>query len=177
MLAGRAKQRLVLQVTAQIWCQVVNYSSDGGQSCWKGRVSAKSGSLSIDCVHLGPQKLSVIRSSGMSAIQGLLKYWSEWKDRWDFQNCPLNLGAHFSGVSVKRGSTVQTSMLLIKKRPACLTCALQHASTARIGCFSVNHYSVSVWLIQQFYVWRHKPNTEYNIRNHVATKNIYVGSI
>ena len=25
----------------------------------------------------------------MSAIQGLLKYWSEWKDSWDFQNCPL----------------------------------------------------------------------------------------
>ena len=37
-------------------------------------VSAKSGSLSIACVQLGPQKLSVIRSSGVPAIQGLLKY-------------------------------------------------------------------------------------------------------
>ena len=36
-----------------------------------------------------PQKLSVIRSSGASAIGGLLKYWSEWKDSRDFQNCPL----------------------------------------------------------------------------------------
>ena len=26
----------------------------------------------------------------MSAIQGLLKYWTEWKDSWDFQNCPLS---------------------------------------------------------------------------------------
>ena len=32
------------------------------------------GSLSIACVQLGPRKLSVIRSSGVSAIQGLLKY-------------------------------------------------------------------------------------------------------
>ena len=35
-------------------------------------MSAKSGSLSITCVQLGPQKLSVIRSSGVSAIQGCL---------------------------------------------------------------------------------------------------------
>ena len=33
-----------------------------------------SGLLSIVCVQLGPQKLSVIRSSGVSAVQGLLKY-------------------------------------------------------------------------------------------------------
>ena len=37
-------------------------------------VSAKLGSLSIVCVQLGPQKLSVILSSGVSTIQGLLKY-------------------------------------------------------------------------------------------------------
>ena len=37
-------------------------------------MSAKSGSLSIACVQLGLRKLSVIRSSGVSAIQGLLKY-------------------------------------------------------------------------------------------------------
>ena len=37
-------------------------------------MSAKSGSLNILCVQLGPQKLSDIRSSGVSTIQGLLKY-------------------------------------------------------------------------------------------------------
>ena len=36
--------------------------------------SAKSGSLSIVRVQLGPRKLSIIRSSGVSAVQGLLKY-------------------------------------------------------------------------------------------------------
>ena len=34
--------------------------------------STKSGLLSIVCVQLGPQKLSIIRSSEVSAIQGLL---------------------------------------------------------------------------------------------------------
>ena len=65
--------RLVLRVTALI--QVVNYSSDSGQSCWKGwRVSTKSGPLSIlfaynwDCENC----MCVIRSSGVSAIQGCL---------------------------------------------------------------------------------------------------------
>ena len=53
-------------------------------------MSAKSGSLSIVCVQSGPQKMSVIWNSGVSAIQGLLKYWSEWKDSRDFQNCPLS---------------------------------------------------------------------------------------
>ena len=75
-------------------------------------MSAKSGSLSIACVQLGPRKLSVIWSSEVSAIQGsaiqgLLKYYSEWKDSRDFQNCPLYRGCpRFSGVSVKRGSIV-----------------------------------------------------------------------
>ena len=55
-------------------------------------MSAKLGSLSVVCVQLGPQKLSVIRSSRVSAIQGLLKYCSEWKDSWDFQNCLLYRG-------------------------------------------------------------------------------------
>ena len=34
----------------------------------------KSGSLSNACVQLGPRKQSVVRSSGVSAIQELLKY-------------------------------------------------------------------------------------------------------
>ena len=48
---------------------------------------AELGLLSIVCVQLGPRKLSVIRNSGVSTIQELLKYSSEWKDSWDFQNC------------------------------------------------------------------------------------------
>ena len=39
------------------------------------------------CLHtIGTVKLSVVRSSGVSTIQWLLKY---WKDSRDFQNCPL----------------------------------------------------------------------------------------
>ena len=34
-------------------------------------MSAKSGLLSVVCVQLGPRKLSIIRSSGVSAIQRL----------------------------------------------------------------------------------------------------------
>ena len=45
--------------------------------------------LSIVCLQLGPQKLSVIRSSGVSAIQELLNYCNERKDSQDFRNCPL----------------------------------------------------------------------------------------
>ena len=47
--------------------------------------------------------MSVIRSSGVSAIQGLLKSWSEWKDSLDFQNrllyrrCPLLRGVRSAG--------------------------------------------------------------------------------
>ena len=66
---------------------------NGGQSRWKGRwVPTKSGLLSIVCLQLGLQKLSIKWSSRVSAIQGLLKYWNEWKDSWDFQNCPLCRG-------------------------------------------------------------------------------------
>jgi len=40
---------------------------------------------------MGAQKLSIIQSSGVSAVQGLLKYWSECRDSHDFHNlyCPL----------------------------------------------------------------------------------------
>ena len=79
-------------------------------------MSAKSGSLSIACVQLGPQKLSIIWSSGVSTIQGLLKYWSDWKDSWDFQNCLL-YHVRFSGVSVKRSSTVMSCLDLMLKVP------------------------------------------------------------
>ena len=64
------------------------------------------GLLSIVCVQSGPRKLFVIWSSGVSAIQGLLKYSSEWKDSRDFQNCPLYCGCTLLRVSVKQGSTV-----------------------------------------------------------------------
>ena len=55
-------------------------------------MSAISGSLSIVCVQLGPRKLSIIRSREVATIQRLLKYWSERKDSWDFQNCPVYHG-------------------------------------------------------------------------------------
>ena len=74
-------------------------SRNGGKSCWKVN----------EChlhTQLGPRKLSVIWSSGMSAIQGLLKYRSEWEDSRDFQNCPLYRECPLLRVSVKWGSTV-----------------------------------------------------------------------
>ena len=37
-------------------------------------------------------KLFIIRSSGVSAIQGLFKYWSKRKDSLNFQDCPLYHG-------------------------------------------------------------------------------------
>ena len=54
----------------------ISRSLDFAKDWWtillKGRrVSAKSGSLSIVCVQLGPQELSVVWSSGLSAIQGI----------------------------------------------------------------------------------------------------------
>ena len=33
--------------------------------------------------------MSIIQSSGVSAIQGVLMYLSQWKDSLDFQNCRL----------------------------------------------------------------------------------------
>ena len=63
-------------------------------------MSTKLGLLSIACVQLGVQKASVIRSSGVFAIQRLLQYLSEWKDSQEFQNCllysecPLLRGVH-----------------------------------------------------------------------------------
>ena len=63
-------------------------------------MSAKSGSLSIACVQLGPRKLSVIRSSGVSAIQGLLKYGSQWKDNRDFRIVRYIVGVRYLGVSL-----------------------------------------------------------------------------
>ena len=68
-------------------------------------MSAKSGSLSIACVQLGPRKLSVIRSSGVSAIQGLqvLKLMEGQSG--------LSELSFISWVSVKRGSTVNSIKL------------------------------------------------------------------
>ena len=82
--------------------EVVNSSNDGRQSCWKGRrMSNELGSLCIAYVQFGPWKLSIIWRREVSAIQELLKYWSEWKDSRDFQNCPL-----YCGCPLLRGSTV-----------------------------------------------------------------------
>ena len=44
------------------------------------------------CVQLGAWKVSVVRSSGVSAIQGFLMYWNLGRNGWNFQNnyCPLS---------------------------------------------------------------------------------------
>ena len=62
------------------------------------------------CVQLGPWKLSVTQSSGVS---GLLKYWSERKDSWDFRNCLYIMGVSCWRVSVKLGSTVTSFPVLM----------------------------------------------------------------
>ena len=69
-------------------------------------MSAKLGSLSITCIQLGPQKLSVIQSSGVSAIQGFLSIEVNGRTVGIFRIVRYIVGAHFSGVSIKRGSTV-----------------------------------------------------------------------
>ena len=85
-VAGKAKKWPVLRL---ILCQLVNSSSSGGQSRWEGWwVSPKSGSLSIAI----RTTKTATPSSDVSAVQGLLKYWSEWKDGRDFQNCPVHRG-------------------------------------------------------------------------------------
>ena len=66
-------------------------------------VSAKSGSLSIVRVQLGPRKLPVIRSSGMSAIQGLLKIevnggQSGLSESSVYRGCPLLRGVRYQRV-------------------------------------------------------------------------------
>ena len=68
-------------------------------------MSAKSGSLSIACVQLGPQKLSVIRSSGVSAIQGL-RIEVNGRAVGTFRIVRYIVGVYYLGVSVKWGSTV-----------------------------------------------------------------------
>ena len=68
-------------------------------------MSAKSGSLSIACVQLGPRKLSVIQSSGVSAIQGLSIEVNGRAIR-TFRIVHYIMDIRYSGVSVKRGSTV-----------------------------------------------------------------------
>ena len=82
---------------------IVNSTSDGRQSYWKCQwVSTKSESLSIVCVQLGVWNLSVMQSSGVSAVQGLLKYWSWCKGSRHFG---IVCGVRCWGVSVKQGST------------------------------------------------------------------------
>ena len=57
------------------WLAVGNAWGCCGWGCWG--------------ICMGPQKLSVIQRNRVSAVQGLPKHWSEWKDSRDFQNCPL----------------------------------------------------------------------------------------
>ena len=61
------------------------------QQQWWTMLLIRSTSIGVikDCVQLGP---CVIWSSGVSAIQGLLKYWSEWEIVWvsAVEGCPLS---------------------------------------------------------------------------------------
>ena len=90
-LVGKAKERLVLQSNSAndkllTPAAMVDNPAEKVNEC-----SLKLGSSSIVSVQLGQRKLSVIQSSGVSTVQGLLlKYWSQWKDSWDFRNCPLS---------------------------------------------------------------------------------------
>ena len=54
--------------------------------------------------HLGNNLLSVIRSNGVSALEGLCMYGS--KNNRDPEICPLYRGVHYRGVSIKRGFTI-----------------------------------------------------------------------
>ena len=49
---------------------MISELSTGGE----GQAKARLGSLSTLCMQLGPRKLSIIRSSGVSAVQGIGKY-------------------------------------------------------------------------------------------------------
>ena len=62
--------------------------------------------MSIACVQLGPRKLSVIRSSGVSAIQGCLSIEVNGRAVRTFIIVRYIVGVRYSGVSVKRGSTI-----------------------------------------------------------------------
>ena len=68
----KAKQRLVLWVTALINVQLVNSRSSGGQFCWQGQqVSTKMGSLRLFVYNWGHKNPSVIQSSRVSSVQEL----------------------------------------------------------------------------------------------------------
>ena len=123
------------------------FSSDGGQSCWKGQwVSTRSVSLSIVCIQLGLWKLSVVPNSGLSTIHQLLIYSSEWKDSWDFRNCYI-IGIRFWGVSNKQGSTVH-----------------QHAFWRFVGMWSVTIYDMDARkLLFRVWLWLHELATEENM--------------
>ena len=69
-------------------------------------MSAKSGLLSIACVQLGPRKLPVIRSSGVSLFRGCLSIEVSGRAVGTFRIVRYIVGVRYSGVSVKRGSTV-----------------------------------------------------------------------
>ena len=60
---------------------------------------AKAGSLSIGCVEFGPRKLSIIRSSGVSAIQESIEV--NGRTVGTFRIVRYIMGVRCSGVSVK----------------------------------------------------------------------------
>ena len=69
-------------------------------------MSAKSGSLSIVCIQLGWQKLSVYGVAGCPLFRGCLSIEVNGKTVGTFGIVRYIVGVRCSGVSVKRGSTV-----------------------------------------------------------------------
>ena len=63
--------------------------------------------------HLGKNLLSIIWSSGVSALEGLRMYGSYRENNRDPEICPLYQGVRYRGVSVKRGFTVIMYYLII----------------------------------------------------------------
>ena len=69
-------------------------------------MSTKSGSFSIACVQLGPQKLSIIQNSGCPLFRSCLSIEVNGRTVGTFRIARYIMGVRFSEVSVKRGSTV-----------------------------------------------------------------------
>ena len=80
---------------------IARYPNSGAFNIFPVGVACVVGLLSITWLHFQSFPL-LAGSSRVSAIQGLLKYWSEWEDSQNFQHCPW-----YCVCLLLRGSTVQ----------------------------------------------------------------------
>ena len=107
-------------------------------------MSTKLGLLSIVCIQLGPWKLSVIQSSGVSAFQGLLKYWNG-RTVGTFRIVCYIVGVCCWGVSVKQGFTVLSCPLCTMK--CCCVCGRRWSwrQDCKFIPSSFHLWSLSAW--------------------------------